>query len=503
MWQRRKDGEEFLCWIELTEVRDALGARTHFVGVVNDITDSKRAEQELRYLANYDTLTGLPNRSAARRAPRPRDRARAPAGNAGRGAVPRPRPLQARQRFDGPRRRRPHAEGGGRAPAARRARERHGRAPGRRRIHRRGRGRQPARSTAERMAQKIIAAFAEPLEIDGAHEVVISPSIGISLYPDHGQVPTDLLKFADTAMYQAKERGRNTYQIYTEAMDAEARLRATMVAALRKALERNEFRLVYQPQIVAARRPHHRRRGAAALAQRELGRVPPTVFIPLAEETGLILAIGEWVLREACAQLQRWRAAGLRDIDDVGQRVGAAAAARRPAATCSARHARRASTSPAEPLELEVDRKHGDGERRADRSRRCAQLKALGVTLAIDDFGTGYSSLSLPEAPADRHAQDRQGIRRRHHHRSGRRGDHRDRHHDGAFARPERRRRGRRDRGAARVPARAGLRRDPGPLAVAAARRAPLPAHFIRSHRTAATLHRSATPRRGVVLTAP
>ena len=140
--------------------------------------------------------------------------------------------------------------------------------------------------------------------------LVICGTLGISLYPDHALVPTDLLKFADTAMYQAKAEGRNTYQIYNETMDAESRRRATVLASLRKALDRGEFRLVYQPRMALA---DGRITGVESLLRwhsAELGEIPPTVFIPLAEESGLILQIGDWVLSEALQTLKRWRSHG-------------------------------------------------------------------------------------------------------------------------------------------------------------------------------------------------
>jgi diguanylate cyclase (GGDEF)-like protein/PAS domain S-box-containing protein len=397
-WQRRKDGEEFLGWIDLSEVRDAQDQRSHFVAVVNDITDKKRAEQELRYLANYDTLTGLPNRSLlAERLAR---------------AVVRARRQESRvavlfldlDRFKDINDSLGHAAGDRilKAAAARLlgiVRECDT-------VARLGGDEFTVVveeildvAAAEDVAEKVIAAFAEPLEIDGRSEVTISPSIGISLYPDHGQVPTDLLKFADTAMYQAKDRGRNTFQVYTEAMDAEARRRAVMVAALRRALERGEFRLVYQPRMSLL---DNRISGVEALLRwhsEELGEIPPSTFIPLAEETGLILSIGEWVLREACITLQRWRRQGLLELGmAVNVSVLQFLRGRLPQ---TLRALLDEIDVPPERIELEVTESMvmANAEQ-TDAVLR--ELKSLGVTLAIDDFGTGYSSLVyLKRLPID------------------------------------------------------------------------------------------------------
>ncbi|MGO4774678.1 6,7-dimethyl-8-ribityllumazine synthase, partial [Lysobacter sp. 2RAB21] len=164
---------------------------------------------------------------------------------------------------------------------------------------------------AEDVARRLIKAFEAPLDFDQRHDVAISPSIGISIYPDHAQVPTDLLKHADTAMYQAKAAGRRTFMRYTEAMDIEIRQRATISAALRKVLDRNELRLVFQPRLSL---PEARITGVEALLRwqsAEYGNIPPTQFIPLAEESGLILEIGEWAMREACNRLRLWRLHGL------------------------------------------------------------------------------------------------------------------------------------------------------------------------------------------------
>ena len=465
LWQRRKDGDEFLCWFETTEVRDANGVRTHFVGVLNDITDRKRAEQELRYLANYDTLTGLPNRTLlSERLGHAIIRARRTARKV---AVL----FLDLDRFKHVNDSMGHATG-----------DRMLKAAGSRLRQIVREGDTVARLggdeftvvledvvsviEAEHVAGKILAAFEQPLELDNGQEVVISPSIGISLYPDHGQVPTDLLKFADTAMYQAKEDGRNTYKVYTEAMDAAARLRATMIAALRKALERNEFSLVYQPKLSLL---DERITGVEALLRwrsSELGDVSPGVFIPIAEETGLIIEIGEWVVAQACAQLARWRDAGVHDIamsinvsvlqllrGDLIQRL----------CDVLAEH-----DIPPNQIELELTESMvmANAEQSITTLRK---LKAIGVTLAIDDFGTGYSSLSyLKRLPIDTLKIDKEFV-----------GDLTTDPDDEAITATvitmahslglnviaE----GVETRRAARVPARAGLRRDPGPLAVAPA----------------------------------
>src|SRR5690606_39919135 len=167
---------------------------------------------------------------------------------------------------------------------------------------------------ADHVAREIITAFEAPLLLDDRREIAISPSIGISLYPDHAHVPTELLKQADTAMYQAKAAGRRTFMRYDDAMDVVVRQRATISGALRKVLDRGELRLVFQPQLALA---EERITGVEALLRwhsDEHGDIPPSDFIPMAEESGLILEIGEWVLREACLTLQRWRQNGLTDL---------------------------------------------------------------------------------------------------------------------------------------------------------------------------------------------
>ncbi len=398
IWQRRKDGEEFLCWLELSEVADREGNRTHWVGVLTDITDRKRAEQELRYLANYDTLTGQPTRTLlGERLAHALIRARRHGSKV---AVL----FLDLDRFKHVNDSMGHAAGDRllKAAAARiqvSMRESDT-------VARLGGDEftviiedltdQPQ---AERVAQKLIDSFIAPLDIDGRTEVVISPSIGISIYPDHGQVPTDLLKFADTAMYQAKDKGRNTFQTYTEAMDAQARLRASMVGHLHKAVERGELHLVYQPKMSLS---DGRISGVEALCRwknPDLGAVPPATFIPLAEETGLIVPIGEWVLREACVQLQRWIKAGLGSTT-VAVNVSMLQLLRGELYT-RLRDILDDFRIPGHRIELELTESMVMANAEQSIST-LTQIKSLGVNIAIDDFGTGYSSLAhLKRLPID------------------------------------------------------------------------------------------------------
>ncbi|OGT60372.1 MAG: sensor protein [Gammaproteobacteria bacterium RIFCSPHIGHO2_12_FULL_63_22] len=407
MWQRRKDDEEFLGWIEMSEVRDSLGMRSHFVAVVNDITDKKRAEQELRYLANYDTLTGLPNRALL-------------SERLGR-AIIRARRQETRvavlfldlDRFKDINDSLGHAAGDRLLKAA--AARLQSTVSASDTVARLGGDEftvvlEDVESlvAVERMARDILTAFSTPLEVDERHDVSITPSLGISLYPDHALVPTDLLKYADTAMYQAKAEGRNTYQIYNETMDAEARQRAAIISALRKALERGEFRLVYQPRMSLA---DGSITGVEALLRwnsADLGEITPTVFIPLAEESGLIVSIGEWVLGEACRQLKAWRLQGLTEIC-VGVNVSVLQLLRGNLVGYLKRLLE-ATELPADRIELELT--ESMVMQNAEQTTAVLnELRRLGVSLAIDDFGTGYSSLVyLKRLPIDTLKIDKEFI---------------------------------------------------------------------------------------------
>ncbi|MDB6164849.1 MAG: hypothetical protein JWL98_2281 [Xanthomonadaceae bacterium] len=390
MWQQRKDGEEFLCAYECSTVLDSSGQHTLYVMVLSDITEQKRAEQELRYLANFDTLTNLPNRTLlSERLSRAIVRARRQNNHI---AVL----FLDLDRFKDINDSLGHAAGDRILRAA--AVRLQDTVGAQHTVARLG-GDEftvvlenlDAAEQAEKIAREIITAFTAPLLLDDRQEVSISTSIGISLYPDNAQVPTELLKQADTAMYQAKAAGRRTYLRYTDSMDVTIRRRAILSGALRKVLDRGELRLVYQPRLSVAQ---NRIVGVEALLRwhsEEHGEIPPTQFIPLAEESGLILEIGEWVLREACLTLRRWHQHGLEGLG-MSINVSVLQLLRGDFPGVVERVLAETHLPPAS-IELELTESvvMANAEQTADTLRA---LRRLGVSLAIDDFGTGYSSLS-------------------------------------------------------------------------------------------------------------
>lgn len=258
------------------------------------------------------------------------------------------------------------------------------------------------------VAQKILDALAAPVNIDG-HDIFMSASIGITLCPDDATNAADLLRNADTAMYQAKDQGRGRYVLFTRDMNERIARRVAIENRLRTALERNEFCLHYQPQVDL---DSGRIIGMEALLRwnpDDRGLVSPLEFIPIAEESGLIVPIGEWALHAACGQAQEWVKAGFPAL--------------RVAVNLSGRQFRQQDLvgtvervlriSGLDPARLELEITESMAMEDADRSLgTLSRLKAMGVSLAVDDFGTGYSSLSyLKRFPIDTLKIDRSFIK--------------------------------------------------------------------------------------------
>jgi len=240
------------------------------------------------------------------------------------------------------------------------------------------------------VAQRVKDAMRRPFLLDG-HEIFVTASIGISLYPEDGEDCTSLLKFADTAMYHAKNCGKNNAKLYSSSLTMQIMSHVKLEVGLRKALQNNELYLQYQPQIDVNSAQIVGVEALVRWKHPEHGVIPPNDFIPLAEETGLIVPIGEWVLRTACSQAKAWQQAGRRAI--------------RMAVNLSARQFKdenltqivlsALSDTGLEPRLLELELTEGTlmDDARATMVT-LEQLRGIGVLLSIDDFGTGYSSMN-------------------------------------------------------------------------------------------------------------
>ncbi|MES2151197.1 MAG: EAL domain-containing protein [Pseudomonadota bacterium] len=378
-------------------VFDAAGAFRGYRGTGTDITARKLAEQRIHHVAQHDVLTGLPNRSLLQ------DRLGQALAHALRSAQPVWVMLVDLDRFKFVNDSMGHKAGdvllvtvAARLRAALRESDTVARLSGDEFVvilseH-------PEQRLAVDVVQRLMDAVAQPVLL-GGKEFFVTCSVGVAVFPTDGAPAESLIEHADIAMYRAKKLGRNNFQFYTPAMNEEAQERVRIEGALRKALERNEFVLHYQPQVELA---SGRIVGMEALLRwqhPELGMVAPNRFIGVAEETGLIVPIGAWVMRSACAQNRAWQDAGLAPL-----KVAVNLSARQfgaPGLIDDVQAVLADTGLAASLLEIElteslfmsdvgqaVELLHG--------------LKALGVGLSIDDFGTGYSSLSyLSHFPID------------------------------------------------------------------------------------------------------
>jgi diguanylate cyclase (GGDEF)-like protein/PAS domain S-box-containing protein len=397
VWDRRRTGEVYPELLGISAVRDAAGAITHYVGVFTEISSLKEYESRLHHQAHHDMLTGLPNRVLFQ------ERFDEALARAKRHQQTLAVVLLDLDHFKTNNDSLGHAAGDLLLEAV--AVRLGGRVRETDTVARLGGDEfalllddTKSPQDAAVVGRALIDALAAPFELAG-HQLFVTASLGVACYPLDGADPETLLQNADTAMYRAKGEGRNNCRFFSQEMNARALETLTLGTSLRLALERDELFLHYQPQYALA---SGRTTGVEALLRwrhPELGLVPPSRFIPLAEESGLIEPIGEWVLRTACRQMRAWRDARL-PLERVAVNLSARQF-RHPDFLQRIADVLAESGLAARHLELEVTESMVM-EHPEDAADVLRKLKATGITIAVDDFGTGYSSLSyLKRLPID------------------------------------------------------------------------------------------------------
>ena len=408
-WATRVSGEHFPEWARVSRLVDERGHTTHYIVMLTDLSERREQERRLMELQMCDHLTGLPNREgfvqALRQAIEKQQALPLPTAvgvlcldidrfktiNDSLGAASGDELLRqiakrlCRLLRDGDVVARP---GGDEFYVL------------------------LAEVTDQRAAAavsgRILASFQDPFNCAG-EEIVISPSIGVSLYPRDGQDPAGLLRQAEAAMYQAKSQGGNQQLLYSAALHKGTSERLQRENDLRRALPNGELFLLYQPQVNIVNGQVVATEALLRWLHPRLGLISPAEFIPIAEETGLIVPIGEWVLRQACLQNVRWQRQHGRRIP-VGVNLSAVQFRRQDVVTLVQRALEESGLDPAY-LELELT----EGTVMMDVERAIKvmkELKRIGVQLAIDDFGTGYSSLAyLKRFPIDTLKVDQSFIR--------------------------------------------------------------------------------------------
>ena len=383
----KKDGTPF--WVELNiqPIYDANKLPGGWMSVQRDISEQKSAAERMAYQATHDALTGLPNRTLFdRRLADAVAAAKAADGQVGILFFDLDRFKQINDTLGHPVGDELLQQVASRLSARLSRHDTVARMGGDEFTILMPDLRHP--DIAAETAQALLETMDEAFEIDG-QELFVTASIGVSLAPRDGTDAATLLKNADTAMYRAKEEGRDGFRVYTPSMNARAKDRLELETQLRRALDRNELYLLYQPQVDLHTGHIY---GVEALIRWEspvLGRVSPIQFIPLAEETGLIIPIGDFVMREAAAQAVRWVDAG------TPLRVSVNLSGRQfeqPWIVDLIAEVLKESNLPPEYFDIEMT--EGMLVKGDNVKTRLHELKALGVRLSIDDFGTGYSSLS-------------------------------------------------------------------------------------------------------------
>ncbi|WP_295443084.1 EAL domain-containing protein [uncultured Thiodictyon sp.] len=407
LWNRRQNGETYPQLLSISTVSDEQGHPSHYVGVSADLSQLKRFEERLEHLAHFDPLTDLPNRLLVQsRLEHAIERARRQGRCIAVLSMDLDRFKTLNDSLGHP--------AGDELLAALARRLRGGLRPDET-LARLG-GDEfliiledlPHPEQAATVAQQIRGLLERPFILASGQEVYVGASIGISLFPADADGVTALIQHADVAMFKAKDEGRNTFQFYTPALTAAAGERLDLEASLWRALANGDFRLYYQPQFAV--------RGGAPTGVEALvrwrdplrGLIPPDRFIPVAEETGLIVPLGDWVLRTACAQARAWNAAGRPPLTMAVNLSGRQF--QQPGLAGRIRAILAETDLPPAQLRLELTESTVMG--RGEEARDLLQsLKALGIRLSIDDFGTGYSSLAyLKRFPVDELKIDRSFV---------------------------------------------------------------------------------------------
>ncbi len=401
IWLKRRDGEHYPAWVGITAVLDDEGDLASYVCFFSDISERKASEQRIHRLAYYDALTHLPNRTlfqdrlhtALQHAERQHawvvlmfldlDRFKPINDSLGHAAGDRMLKDMASRLLECVAEDDTVARMGGDEFTL---------------LLQPGASQQAALTRAIHVAEQILASLVKPFVLEG-REFFVTASIGIALSPQDGNELSQLMKNADTAMYHAKERGKNNFQFYQADMNASALERLELESDLRHALEQQEFTLYYQPQFSGDGK---RLTGAEALLRwrhPRRGLVPPGDFIPVLEELGLVVEVGEWVIKEACQQLREWHQARVR-VPKVSVNISARQFSDGQLGMRIANILQETGLSPA-CLELELTESILMREV-SEAMQILDGLKRLGLSIAVDDFGTGYSSLNyLKQFPID------------------------------------------------------------------------------------------------------
>jgi len=388
LWNRRKDGVEYPEWLSISRVIDGDGNVAHYIGTFSDISQRKAAEEHIQWLAHFDALTGLPNRILAA------ERTHQSLAMVQRSGEPLALMFLDLDHFKNVNDSHGHHIGDALLSALATRLNQHLREQDT--VSRLG-GDEfilvlpgTDASGAAQLAEKLIDMVSQPFHID-QHELNMTTSIGVAMHPNDAENFESLSRCADVAVRHAKADGRNNYRFFTPEMQERSARRMRLQNDMHRALERNELLLHYQPQISM----HDRRVvGAEALLRwnhPELGMVPPAEFIPIAESNGLILPIGEWVLRSAVRQWKRWRDDGL-ELMTIAVNLSAVQF-KHPRLNELVMQILDEEMLAPQHLELELT----EGVAMDDPLGAIAVMDGLyqnGIRLSIDDFGTGYSSLS-------------------------------------------------------------------------------------------------------------